>query len=51
MAVTLVFGLGLATLFVLFLVPAYLGVGHDIRKGLRGLADFLLARQRAQPAE
>ncbi len=51
MAVTLVFGLGLATLFVLFLVPAYLGVGHDIRKGLRDLADFLLARQRAQPAE
>ena len=51
MAVTLVFGLGLATFFVLFLVPAYLGVGHDIRNALRAFTDFLLGRTRAQPAE
>ncbi len=31
MAVTIVFGLGLATLLVLFLVPAFVGVGDDIR--------------------
>ncbi len=31
MAVTIIFGLGLATLLVLFLVPAFVGVGHDLR--------------------
>lgn len=34
MAVTMVFGLATATLLVLFLVPAFLGVGHDIRSAL-----------------
>ena len=31
MAITIVFGLGLATLLVLFLVPALVGIGNDIR--------------------
>jgi multidrug efflux pump subunit AcrB len=31
MAITIVFGLGLATLIVLFLVPAFIGIGDDIR--------------------
>lgn len=31
MAVTIVFGLGASTLLVLFLVPAFLGIGADIR--------------------
>jgi len=31
MAVTIVFGLGLATLLVLFLVPAFMAIGADIR--------------------
>lgn len=31
MAATLVFGLGIATLLVLFLVPAFIGIGNDIR--------------------
>jgi len=31
MAVTIIFGLGVATLLVLFLVPAFIGVGADIR--------------------
>ncbi|MFK5977568.1 MAG: efflux RND transporter permease subunit [Rhizobiaceae bacterium] len=31
MAITIVFGLGLATLLVLFLVPALVGIGSDIR--------------------
>lgn len=30
MAITIVFGLGLATLLVLFLVPAFIGIGGDI---------------------
>jgi multidrug efflux pump subunit AcrB len=32
MAVTIVFGLAMATLLVLFLVPALVGIGFDIRK-------------------
>ena len=31
MAITMVFGLGLATVWVLFLVPALVGIGGDIR--------------------
>ena len=31
MAITIVFGLGLATLLVLFLVPALIGIGADIK--------------------
>ena len=34
MAITIVFGLGLATLLVLFIVPALVGVGGDIRASL-----------------
>lgn len=32
MAVTIVFGLGLSTLLVLFLVPAVIGIGEDVRR-------------------
>ncbi len=38
MAVTIVFGLGMATLFVLFLVPALLAIGRDIKS----VSDLLL---------
>lgn len=34
MAITIVFGLALSTFLVLFLVPALVGVGHDIRTSL-----------------
>ncbi len=35
MAITIVFGLGMATLLVLFLVPAFIGIGSDIGWTLR----------------
>lgn len=48
MAVTIIFGLGLATLLVLFLVPAFVAIGSDIRNFLR----FLFAeRNKVYPAE
>jgi len=37
MAITIVFGLAAATLLVLFLVPALVGIGGDVRDFLRGL--------------
>ena len=37
MAATLVFGLGIATLLVLFLVPAFIGIGADLRALLAAL--------------
>ncbi len=45
MAVTIVFGLGLATLLVLFLVPALVGIGADIAWALRTIFN------RAHPAQ
>ena len=50
MAITIVFGLGLATLLVLFLVPAFIGIGGDIMwviKTVFGNRDH----QKVQPAE
>jgi len=50
MAITIVFGLGLATLLVLFLVPAFIGIGGDIKWTLQtvfGRND----RISSQPAE
>ncbi|MEO1200270.1 MAG: efflux RND transporter permease subunit [Pseudomonadota bacterium] len=47
MAITLVFGLAVATLFVLFLVPAIVGIGADIRR----LARLLYGPLPLQPAE
>ncbi|MEM7464723.1 MAG: efflux RND transporter permease subunit, partial [Pseudomonadota bacterium] len=35
MAVTIIFGLGMATLLVLFLVPAFVGIGADINLAIR----------------
>jgi len=50
MAGTLVFGLAVATLFVLFLVPAIVGIGNDI--GRAGSAYMRLGRRpTATPAE
>ncbi len=37
MAITMVFGLATATLLVLFLVPAFIGIGNDIRNALIAL--------------
>lgn len=34
MAITLVFGLGVATLFVLFLIPSLLGIGRDVKNSV-----------------
>ncbi len=51
MAITIVFGLALATLLVLFLVPALIGVGADIGKSIKWI---FYGRERAglnQPAE
>ena len=47
MAITLVFGLGIATLLVLFLVPAFIGIGGDINNFVR----WLLGRDTPAPAE
>ncbi len=49
MAITLVFGLGLATLLVLFLVPALVGIGADI--GKLGRAIFSHRTGHVHPAE
>jgi len=38
MAITIVFGLGIATLLILFVVPSLIVVTEDIRVGLRTLA-------------
>lgn len=46
MAITIVFGLAFTTVFVLFLIPALIGVGDDI---VRGFA-LLYGRGRARPA-
>ncbi|MCB9993050.1 MAG: efflux RND transporter permease subunit [Hyphomicrobiaceae bacterium] len=43
MAITLVFGLGLATLLVLFLVPAFIGIGADFA----AIGRWLLMTKRA----
>ncbi len=45
MAVTIIFGLGVATMLVLFLVPAFVGIGADIRGALR----FVFGSQRSRP--
>ncbi len=48
MAITIVFGLAMATLLVLFLVPALMGIGYDIRAAFVAL----FGHRRAQsPAE
>ena len=49
MAITLVFGLALATVFVLFLVPAFMGIGADIARAFRAI--YGRPRQQIQPAE
>ena len=38
MAITIVFGLGIATLLILFVVPSLIVVTEDIRAGLRNIA-------------
>jgi len=48
MAITIVFGLGFATLVVLFLVPALVGIGGDIGRVFRFL--YGTARAPTQPA-
>ncbi len=50
MAITIVFGLGLATLLVLFLVPAFIGIGDDIRFVLQTVFGER-KKDAAQPAE
>ncbi|WP_436642359.1 efflux RND transporter permease subunit [Microbaculum sp. FT89] len=50
MAVTLVFGLAIATCFVLFLVPAIIGIGDDIAR-VGGAYMRLGRRPTATPAE
>ena len=47
MAITIVFGLAVATLIVLVLTPALLAVDHDIRSGFRRLR----GKRSAVPAE
>jgi len=37
MAVTIVFGLGISTVLVLMLVPAFIGIGYDIRSALSAI--------------
>jgi multidrug efflux pump subunit AcrB len=47
MAITIVFGLALSTFLVLFLVPALVGVGNDIRRSL--VAVYGQMRERRSP--
>ncbi len=47
MAITIVFGLALATLLVLFLVPALIGVGSDIGRALTAIFGPLRAGRHA----
>ena len=52
MAITIVFGLALATLLVLFLVPALIGIGGDIRWLISAVfGQRSESTERAQPAE
>ncbi|WP_319411532.1 efflux RND transporter permease subunit [uncultured Cohaesibacter sp.] len=51
MAITIVFGLAVATLFVLFLVPSLFGVGGDIRRTLHFLLHGDSAKGSHNPAE
>ncbi len=46
MAITIVFGLAVATAFVLFLVPALIGIGGDIAATGRGLKRWYLGPRR-----
>ncbi len=46
MAITLVFGLGAATILVLVLVPAILGVGEDIKNIMRAIISLYLPRKK-----
>ncbi len=46
MAITVVFGLALATLLVLFLVPALVGIGDDIRRALTAIFSGERTRRR-----
>jgi hypothetical protein len=52
-AITLSFGLGVATLIILFLVPAVVGIADDLKRGAIATRDFIFNRDRrfAQPAE
>jgi hypothetical protein len=47
MAITIVFGLAMTTLLVLFLVPALVGIGNDVT---RALTFIYGRRQRLQRA-
>lgn len=51
MATTMVFGLASATLLVLFLVPAFVGIGDDISRALGALFGRRGRRVELQPAE
>ncbi len=50
MAITIVFGLGLATLIVLFLVPAFIGIGDDFKRFLIAMFGERNSKD-VQPAE
>ena len=51
MAITIVFGLAVATLFVLFLVPSLFGIGSDIRKIIHWLLHGRKSPTAPHPAE
>ncbi len=48
MAITIVFGLGMATLLVLFLVPSLIGIGHDIKRALTAIFFNSMQNETAQ---
>lgn len=51
MAVTIVFGLSIATLLVLFMVPAFIGIGMDIQWSLKAIFGHQRSKKLASPAE
>ncbi len=45
MATTIVFGLAITTLLVLFVVPSMLAIGLDINRGFKSIGNRIFRRQ------
>lgn len=50
-AISLSFGLAFATILVLFVVPALVGISSDVGRGLGAVKRFLVGEERLAPAE
>ncbi len=50
-AISLSYGLAYATILVLFVVPALVGIAHDVGQGFTATKRFLFGGPRTEPAE